>query len=64
MEDQFPEGLWTYDQAAAWLGVQKGFVQRLAASGCIQKIKLSRAAVRLDPAEVRAYAEALKERRV
>lgn len=55
------EQLWTVDQAAAFLQVERSTIYRWMSDGELPSIRLGKRARRLDPEKVRAFAEARTE---
>lgn len=55
------EQLWTVDQAAAFLQVDRTMIYKWMSDGQLPSIRLGARARRLDPAKVRAFAEARTE---
>lgn len=55
------EQLWTVDQAAAFLQVERSTIYRWMSDGDLPSIRLGKRSRRLDPAKVRAFAEARTE---
>ena len=52
-----PEGLWSADETAAFLGVPRKAVYQLRREGLLQGILLSERRVRFLPSDVLAFAE-------